>query len=77
MARRLEFSDLPKTISGKIRRGELRLLEQRRREARERAPMEFFDDDFRNERPVPGNEGNRGAIESAIFAAPVFRGCLD
>ena len=56
--RRLEFAELPKTISGKIRRGELRLLEQRRREAGERGPLEFFEDDFKAERPVPGNDGN-------------------
>jgi acetyl-CoA synthetase len=44
--RRLEFSDLPKTISGKIRRVELRALEQQRRASGERAPMEFFEEDF-------------------------------
>jgi len=41
--RRLEFSDLPKTISGKIRRVELRQSEQARAE---RAPGEFREDDF-------------------------------
>jgi acetyl-CoA synthetase len=43
--RRLEFSDLPKTISGKIRRVELRKREQGRREG-ERGPLEFFQEDF-------------------------------
>lgn len=43
--RRLEFSDLPKTISGKIRRAELRILEQGRNPA-ERRPREFFEEDF-------------------------------
>ncbi len=43
--RRLEFSDLPKTISGKIRRAELRTIERRRNPA-ERRPHEFFDEDF-------------------------------
>jgi acetyl-CoA synthetase len=44
--RRLEFADLPKTISGKIRRSELRDLEQGRRATGVRAPLEFFDEDF-------------------------------
>ena len=43
--RRLEFSDLPKTISGKIRRAELRKLELDRSIA-ERRPQEFFEEDF-------------------------------
>jgi acetyl-CoA synthetase len=43
--RRLEFADLPKTISGKIRRAELRRLEQDRYPA-ERRPNEFFEEDF-------------------------------
>jgi acetyl-CoA synthetase len=41
--RRLEFAELPKTISGKIRRVELRAQEEER-EAR--APAEFRDEDF-------------------------------
>jgi acetyl-CoA synthetase len=41
--RRLEFTDLPKTISGKIRRIELREAEQGRTE---RSPAEFRDADF-------------------------------
>jgi acetyl-CoA synthetase len=44
--RRIEFSDLPKTISGKIRRVELRELEARRRAAGERGPLEWFEEDF-------------------------------
>jgi acetyl-CoA synthetase len=44
--RRLEFSDLPKTISGKIRRAELRIIERDRTPA-ERRPQEFFEEDFR------------------------------
>jgi acetyl-CoA synthetase len=42
--RRLEFYDLPKTISGKIRRVELRQRESRNAGARE--PAEFREDDF-------------------------------
>ena len=42
--RRLEFSDLPKTISGKIRRVELRRAETERGEAR--AAGEFREEDF-------------------------------
>jgi acetyl-CoA synthetase len=44
--RRLEFASLPKTISGKIRRVELRAIEERRRASGERAPLEFFEEDF-------------------------------
>ena len=44
--RRIEFSELPKTISGKIRRVELRAIEDKRRSAGERAPLEFFEEDF-------------------------------
>ena len=45
--RRLEFADMPrKTISGKIRRTELRDLEHRRHEAGSRGPFEFFEEDF-------------------------------
>jgi len=43
--RRLEFRDLPKTISGKIRRVELRERE-RDRPDRETAPKEYREDDF-------------------------------
>jgi acetyl-CoA synthetase len=42
--RRLEFGDLPKTISGKIRRVELRGQETGRRESR--GPLEFWEEDF-------------------------------
>ncbi len=44
--RRLEFADLPKTISGKIRRVELRAAEQARRAAGERGTLEFWEEDF-------------------------------
>ena len=44
--RRLEFGDLPKTISGKIRRVELRALEKRRAAAGERGSSEFREEDF-------------------------------
>jgi len=44
--RRLEFCELPKTISGKIRRVELRRQESERRAAGERAALEFFEDEF-------------------------------
>ena len=43
--RRLEFTSLPKTISGKIRRVELRNLERDRRARDERGPLEFWADD--------------------------------
>jgi acetyl-CoA synthetase len=44
--RRIEFADLPKTISGKIRRVELRTLEQNRRAAAERGVHEFFEEEL-------------------------------
>jgi acetyl-CoA synthetase len=45
--RRLEFAVLPKTISGKIRRVELRRLEERRAPAEGRRPQEFWEEDLR------------------------------
>ena len=44
--RRIEFAELPKTISGKIRRVELRKLEERRAETGERGGMEFREEEF-------------------------------
>ncbi len=44
--RRLEFAALPKTISGKIRRVELRALEIERRRGETRGEREFWEDDF-------------------------------
>jgi acetyl-CoA synthetase len=44
--RRIEFADLPKTISGKIRRVELRKNEQGR-STTARGALEFFEEDFR------------------------------
>ena len=45
--RRLEFAALPKTISGKIRRVELRQIEERRGSAGARRPHEFWEEDLR------------------------------
>ena len=46
--RRLEFAELPKTISGKIRRVDLRSRERDQRESgsSERAENEFWEEDF-------------------------------
>ncbi len=44
--RRLEFSDLPKTISGKIRRVQLRAIEAEQRSKGGRGEWEFFEEDF-------------------------------
>jgi acetyl-CoA synthetase len=44
--RRIEFAELPKTISGKIRRVELRRAEAANRRAGKRAALEFWEDDF-------------------------------
>jgi len=44
--RRLEFAELPKTISGKIRRVELRRAEATKQNEGRRASLEFWEDDF-------------------------------
>ncbi|HVS75845.1 MAG TPA: AMP-binding protein [Steroidobacteraceae bacterium] len=44
--RRLEFGPLPKTVSGKIRRVDLRRSEQERAEAQTRSPGEYWEEDF-------------------------------
>jgi acetyl-CoA synthetase len=44
--RRIEFCDLPKTISGKIRRAELRQQEAARRQDGARGATEFWEEDF-------------------------------
>jgi acetyl-CoA synthetase len=44
--RRIEFAALPKTISGKIRRIELRQIEVDRRAARERGVYEYFEEEL-------------------------------
>ncbi len=44
--RRIEFSDLPKTISGKIRRVELRQGEAKNVKSATRPPLEFREEDF-------------------------------
>jgi acetyl-CoA synthetase len=44
--RRLQFAELPKTISGKIRRVELRGLEQARARPLARLALEFWEEDF-------------------------------
>jgi acetyl-CoA synthetase len=45
--RRLEFAALPKTISGKIRRVDLRKLEEARGAAGGRRPQEFWEEDLK------------------------------
>jgi acetyl-CoA synthetase len=44
--RLIEFAELPKTISGKIRRNELSRLEKQKRQGPGRGDGEFFEDDF-------------------------------
>ncbi len=44
--RRIEFAELPKTISGKIRRVQLRQVEDERRARGERGALEFWEEDF-------------------------------
>jgi acetyl-CoA synthetase len=45
--RRVEFAALPKTISGKIRRVELRRLEEARDAAAGRRPQEYWEEDLK------------------------------
>jgi acetyl-CoA synthetase len=42
----VEFAELPKTISGKIRRVELRNHEQQRSPGQARRPNEFWEEDL-------------------------------
>jgi acetyl-CoA synthetase len=44
--RRIEFSDLPKTVSGKIRRVDLRRAESARGRTNDRRATEFWEEDF-------------------------------
>jgi acetyl-CoA synthetase len=44
--RRIEFSELPKTISGKIRRAQLRTFEKEDRPGAVRRELEFWEEDF-------------------------------
>ncbi len=44
--RRIEFTELPKTISGKIRRVELRRREAARTDLSQRAALEFWEEDY-------------------------------
>ena len=60
--RRIEFTELPKTISGKIRRVELRRREMARSEPFERATLEFWEEDF--ERDEIEDDVDRNDIES-------------
>ncbi len=48
LIRRIEFADLPKTISGKIRRVELRGLEQGREGSGPRTDAEFLERELRS-----------------------------
>jgi acetyl-CoA synthetase len=49
--RRIEFAVLPKTISGKIRRVELRVAEAQRTADTPRRPREFWEEDFPDRAP--------------------------
>jgi acetyl-CoA synthetase len=42
----IEIAELPKTVSGKIRRGELSRLEKTRRQEQARGEREYFEEDF-------------------------------
>ncbi|MDE2373609.1 MAG: AMP-binding protein [Hyphomicrobiales bacterium] len=57
--RALEFAELPKTISGKIRRVELRRSEAAKRKNGARVPLEFWEDDFSEDELRPQRESLR------------------
>jgi acetyl-CoA synthetase len=59
--RRIEFAELPKTISGKIRRVELRRAEAANRQGNQRTALEFWEDDFSESELSAG--GAAGAAE--------------
>ena len=63
--RRLEFSDLPKTISGKIRRVELREQEALRPSTGTRNGREFLEADLRDE-AVSGSPAEPNVTSSAV-----------
>jgi acetyl-CoA synthetase len=44
--RRIEFAELPKTISGKIRRTQLRSVEKAERPVEARREFEYWEEDF-------------------------------
>lgn len=56
--RRLEFADLPKTISGKIRRVELRSAENQRPDGGRRRTHEFWEEDFADLERTAGASGD-------------------
>jgi acetyl-CoA synthetase len=58
--RRLEFADLPKTISGKIRRVELRLSENNRAANSARRAHEYWEEDFVEVPPT--GDGSRSRL---------------
>ncbi|MGA9950822.1 MAG: AMP-dependent synthetase, partial [Xanthobacteraceae bacterium] len=51
--RRIEFAELPKTISGKIRRVELRRAEAANRRDDKRTALEFREEDFSDDELQP------------------------
>lgn len=51
--RRLEFAELPKTISGKIRRVQLRGVEEEHQKGQRRGQNEFWEEDFRDSLTIP------------------------
>jgi acetyl-CoA synthetase len=53
----IEFAELPKTISGKIRRVELRALEVGRRRGGARVELEFWEQEFPELSEAPAGEG--------------------
>ncbi len=59
--RRLEFADLPKTISGKIRRVDLRLSEHARPMPCARREQEYWEEDFLDGRRGEGTDRDAGS----------------
>ena len=63
--RRIEFAELPKTISGKIRRVELRNLEEERGRTGERGTAEFREEEFPELRGSPPTRHAEAQSDSA------------
>ena len=57
--RRIEFADLPKTISGKIRRVDLRMSENKLAASGSRSSCEFWEEDFPELRRTTGENSDR------------------
>ena len=64
--RRLQFAELPKTLSGKVRRVELRRREDELRTAGARGELEYWEQDFPALQDTEDRQASRVASLSSI-----------